>query len=87
MTDNVIAVYNTKEKKLVGVYKSMSLIAKIYFPSQPKQAVCIKIKYALSNKTKMTPDKRDYPIALRYATKDLIVQLGTKDLLEFEITN
>jgi hypothetical protein len=84
MTDNAIAVYNAKEKKLIGIYRTMSLIAKVYFPSQPKQAMCIKIKYALSNKTKMKPDKKDYSIAVRYATKELIEQLGDKDSVEFD---
>jgi hypothetical protein len=84
MTDNAIAVYNTKEKKVVGIYRTISLIAKTYFPTQPKQSMCIKIKYALSNKTKLKPDKVDYEIAVRYASKELLKQLGNKKLLEFD---
>jgi hypothetical protein len=83
MIDNPIAVYNTEEKKLIGVYRTMSLISKVYFPLQPKQGMCIRIKYAVSNKTKIKPDNRDHPIALRYASKEHIEQLGSKDSVEF----
>ena len=83
MIDNPISVYNTEEKKLIGVYRTMSLISKVYFPLQPKQGVCVRIKYAVSNKIKMQPDNRDFKIAVRYATKEHIEALGSKDSVEF----
>jgi len=80
-----VTIYDCDRKKPVAVYKTITLVVKELFPKAAKQKMCIKVKYAISHKRRLSTELRDYKIAVRYSNAEHIALLGDKDFIILDL--
>lgn len=79
MRETPVAVYNSTEKKLIGIFKTTSMAAEfIYGETVPYNKVK-NLSNLLARKTLIKDSQHEFEIAIRHASADQLKQLGNRD--------
>jgi hypothetical protein len=81
--DTPIVAYNADKQELIGIFFNGSYVRRYFYQNNPNLKASKNISSFVMRKGKLKDTSFDFKVALRYANKEQIEMLGSKDYVIF----